>query len=74
VIDFRNNLITFQDWVEEVQKQHQKYLYLLSQFQGEGKCPKPTKLQWQQALKRDPNAMDTSVGHTRAQAALTEDK
>jgi hypothetical protein len=30
VIEFGNNLITFQDWVDKAQKQHQKYLYLLS--------------------------------------------
>ena len=32
------------------------------------------KQQWQQSFAKDPNAMDTLAGCTRAQAAMTEDE
>jgi Zinc knuckle len=74
VIEFGDRLNSFEDWVDEAWKQHQKYLYLTSRFQGDGK-KKFTQNQWKRALnKPDANAMDTSAGRTRARAALTEDE
>ena len=43
-------------------------------FQNKGQGKRPTKQQWQKGFAKDPNAMDTSGGHTCAYAALTEDE
>ena len=72
---------TLEDWIEGAVWQHSKYLTYQSYFGGRKNFnPKgptnqcPTKQQWQQGFARNQNAMDTTPGRTRAQAALTDDE
>ena len=68
------------DWHEGAIQHHRKFLTFQAYFgnpnSGSKNNPprRPSKQQWQQSFAKDPNAMDTSVGCTRARAALTEDE
>ena len=68
------------DWIEGAIHQHSKYLTYQSYFGGQknfnpkGPNQWPTRQQWQQGFARNSNAMDTTPGHTRARAALTDDE
>ena len=68
------------DWIEGAIRQHSKYLTYQSYFGGRKnfnpRSPnqRPTRQQWQQGFARNSNAMDTTPGRTRAQAALTNDE
>ena len=68
------------DWVEGAIRHHCKFLQFQAYFGNPNSNSKnnpprrPSKQQWQQSFAKDPNAMDTSAGRTRAQAAMTEDE
>ena len=68
------------DWIEGAIRHHCKFLQFQAYFGNPSSSNKnnpphrPSKQQWQQSFAKDPNAMDTSAGCTRARAALTEDK
>ena len=60
-------------------RHHRKFLMFQAYFgnpSGNKNNPprRPSKQQWQQGFAKDPNAMDTSLGRSRARAALTEDE
>ena len=71
---------TLGDWHEGAIRHHRKFLTLQAYFGNPNSGNKnnppqcPSKQQWQQSFAKDPNAMDTSAGRTRARAALTEDE
>ena len=71
---------TLEDWIEGAIRQHSKYLTYQSYFGGQKSFnlrnpnQRPTKQQWQQGFAKNPNAMDLTPGHTRAWAALTNNK
>ena len=68
------------DWIKGAIRHHHKFLTFQAYFGNPNSSNKnnpphhPSKQQWQQSFAKDPNAMDTSAGHTRAWAALTEDE
>ena len=68
------------DWHEGAIRHHRKFLTFQAYFgnpnSGNKNNPprRPSKQQWQQGFAKDPNAMDTSAGRTRARAALTKDE
>ena len=68
------------DWHEGAIRHHRKFLTMQAYFgnpnSGNKNNPprRPSKQQWQQSFAKDPNAMDTLAGRTRARAALTEDE
>ena len=65
------------DWVEGAIRHHRKFMQLQAHFgtpPNKNNPRRPSKQQWQQGFARDPNAMDTSAGRTRAWAALTKEE
>ena len=68
------------DWIEGAIRHHCKFLTFQAYFGNPNSSNKnnpphcPSKQQWQQRFAKDPNAMDTSAGHTCAWAAMTEDE
>ena len=69
-----------ENWIKGAIHQHSKYLTFQAYFGGKKNfSPKypnqcPTKQQWQQGFAKNPNAMGLTPGHTRARAALTNNK
>ena len=66
------------DWVEGAIWHHRKFMQLQAHFgapnPNKNNPRQPSKQQWQQGFAKDPNAMDTSLGCSHAQAALTEEE
>jgi hypothetical protein len=70
-----NLLITVADYKDTAIRYHRKFLQYQTFFERPSKNPKkPTQQQWQQCFAKDNNAMDTTPGHIRARAALSEDE
>jgi hypothetical protein len=70
-----NLLTTVADYEDAAIRYHCKFLQYQTFFERPSKNPKkPTQQQWQQHFAKDSNAMDTTPGHIRARAALSEDK
>jgi hypothetical protein len=67
-------LISVADYEDAAIRYHRKFLQVQAFFDKSRKNRKPTHQQWQQRFAKDPNAMDLTPGHTRARAALTDDK
>jgi hypothetical protein len=63
------------DYKDTAIRYHRKFLQYQTFFERPSKNPKkPTQQQWQQHFAKDNNAMDTTPGHIRARAALSEDE
>ena len=77
LMDWYNEL---SDWIKGAIGHHRKFLQFQAYFGNPNSSNKnnpphqPSKQQWQQSFAKDPNAMDTSAGHTHAWAAMTEDE
>jgi hypothetical protein len=70
-----NLLTTVADYEDAAIRYHRKFLQYQTFFERPYKNPKKlTQQQWQQHFAKDNNAMDTTPGHIRARAALSEDK
>jgi hypothetical protein len=70
-----NLLTTVADCEDAAIRYHRKFLQYQTFFKRPSKDPKkPTQQQWQQQFAKDNNAMDTTPGHIRARAALSENK
>jgi hypothetical protein len=70
-----NLITTVADYEDTAIRYHRKFLQYQTFFERPLKNPKkPTQQQWQQCFAKDNNAMDTTPGHIRARAALSEDE
>jgi hypothetical protein len=70
-----NLLTTVADYEDTAIRYHCKFLQYQTFFERPSKNPKkPTQQQWQQRFAKDNNAMDTTPGHIRARAALSENE
>jgi hypothetical protein len=70
-----NLLTTVADYKDTAIRYHCKFLQYQTFFERPSKNPKkPTQQQWQQCFAKDNNAMDTTPGHIRARAALSENE
>jgi hypothetical protein len=70
-----NLLTTVADYEDAAIRYHRKFLQYQAFFERPSKNPKkPTQQQWQQRFAKDNNAMDTTPGHIRARAALSDDE
>jgi hypothetical protein len=68
-------LTTVADYEDAAIRYHRKFLQYQTFFERPSKNPKkPTQQQWQQRFAKDNNAMDTTPGHIRARAALSDDE
>jgi hypothetical protein len=71
-----NLLTTVADYEDAAIRYHCKFLQYQTFFERPSKKnpKKLTQQQWQQCFAKDNNAMDTTPGHIRARAALSEDE